>query len=129
MALRSEIRPTEHVMVPKATARETRDVRTLILAAVSKKQEKGGPAYARGKVLVVFLDVGLGEWSPNQVARQLPKVDFKEVWVVGLHGEVTDEYVYGVTQLDMSRRQRADLPRTHQHDTRCVGGAAPTVKF
>ena len=24
------------------------------------------------------------------------------VWVVGLHGEVTDEYVYGVAQLDIT---------------------------
>lgn len=94
--------PTEHVMVPKPTAQETSDIPALVLAAISKKQQKGGAAYARGKVLVVFLDAGLGEWFPNQVARQLPKVDFKEVWVVGLHGEVTDEYVYGVTQLEMS---------------------------
>jgi hypothetical protein len=94
--------PTEHVMVPKATSGKAVYVPTLILAAVSKKQAKGGSAYARGKVLVVFLDAGLGEWFPNQVARQLPKMDFKEVWVVGLHGEVTDEYVYGVTQLDIS---------------------------
>jgi hypothetical protein len=53
-----------------------------------QKQGKGAAAYAGGKVLVVFLDADLGEWLPNQVARQLPKVDFKEVWVVGLHGEV-----------------------------------------
>jgi hypothetical protein len=94
--------PTEHVMVPKAPARETRDIPTLILAAVVKKQQKGDVAYARGKVLVVFLDAGLGEWLPNQVARQLPRVDFKEIWVLGLHGEVTDEYVYCVAKLDMS---------------------------
>jgi hypothetical protein len=94
--------PTEHVMVPRATAEETRDIPTLILASISKKQEKGAAAYARGKVLVVFLDAGLGEWFPNRVAKQLPTVDFKEVWVVGLHGEVTDEYVYAVAQLDMS---------------------------
>jgi hypothetical protein len=93
---------TEHVMVPKAMVQETRDIPTLILAAVVKKQEKGAAAYARGKVLVVFLDSGLGEWFPNQVAKKLPKVDFKEVWVVGLHGEITNEYVYGVAQLDIS---------------------------
>jgi hypothetical protein len=98
--------PTEHVMVPKATVQQTShspaDIPALIVAAVSKKQDKGGAAYARGKVLVVFLDAGLGEWFPNRVARLLPKVDFKDVWVVGLHGEVRDEYVYGVTQLDRS---------------------------
>jgi hypothetical protein len=89
-------------MVPKATVHEMRDIPTLILAAIAKKQGKGAAAYARGKVLVVLLDAGLGEWFPNQVAKQLPKIDFKEVWVVGLHGEVTDEYVYGVAQLDIS---------------------------
>jgi hypothetical protein len=93
--------PTEHVMVPKAAAQETRDIRTLILAAIAKKQKKGAAAYARGKILG-FLDAGLGEWYPNQIARQLPNVDFREAWVVGLHGRVTDEYVYGVSQLDMS---------------------------
>jgi hypothetical protein len=94
--------PTEHVMIVKAAPEETRDIAALITAAVTKKQEKGGAGYARGKILVVFLDAGLGEWLPSRVARQLPTVDFKEVWVVGLHGEVTDQYVYGVTQLDLS---------------------------
>ena len=98
--------PTEHVMVPKAALPETSDIPadipSLIVAAVSKKQDKGGAADARGRVLVVFLDAGLGEWFPNRVAKLLPKNDFKEVWVVGLHGEVREEYVYGVTQLDMS---------------------------
>ena len=93
---------TEHVMVPKAAPGERRDISALISDAVSNKQAKGGPAYARGKVLVVFLDAGLGEWSPNRVTRQLPPVDFKEVWVVGLHGDVTQGYVYGVTRLDPS---------------------------
>jgi hypothetical protein len=44
----------------------------------------------------------LGEWFPNRFARLLPKVDVDSVWVVGLHGEVVDDYVYGVTQLDLS---------------------------
>ena len=94
--------PTEHVMVPKAASGERRDIHALIADAVARKQAKGGAAYARGKVLVIFLDAGLGEWFPNRIARQLPPVDFKEVWVVGLHGEVTEGYVYGVTQLDLS---------------------------
>lgn len=86
-------------MVPKATSNEVRDITALIVDAVAAKQSKGDAAYARGKVLVVFLDAGLGDWFPNRVARQLPKVDFNEVWVLGLHSEVKDEYVYGVTQL------------------------------
>lgn len=93
--------PTEHVMVPVATATETRDIARLIEDAVSNKQAKG-PAYARGKILVVFLDAGLGEWHPNRVARQLPKVDFDGVWVAGLHSVVDDEYIYGVTHLNLS---------------------------
>jgi hypothetical protein len=93
--------PTEHVMVPKANPNDKRDITALIVDAVAAKQAKGGAAYAQGKVLVVFLDAGLGEWFPNRVAAQLPRVDFKDVWVVGLSGEVKDEYVYGVTQLDL----------------------------
>jgi hypothetical protein len=38
------------------------------------------------------------------VAKQLPRVNFKEVWVVGLHGEAKDEYVDGVTQFDLHGR-------------------------
>jgi hypothetical protein len=53
--------PTEHVMVPKATTNDVRDITALIVDAVTVKQTKGGEAYARGKVLVVFLDAGLGE--------------------------------------------------------------------
>ncbi len=93
--------PTEHVVVPKPTPGDMRDITALIVDTVGAKQAKGGAAYARGKVLVVFLDAGLGEWFPNRVARQLPKVDFDEIWVAGLHGEIKDEYVYGVTQLDL----------------------------
>jgi hypothetical protein len=93
---------TEHVMVPKTAPGEDRDITALIVRAVAAKQAKGGAAYARGKVLVVFLDAGLGEWHPNRVARQLPPVDFREVWVVGLHGDVEEGYVYGVTQLTLS---------------------------
>ncbi len=37
----------------------------------------------------------------HRVARQLPKVDFDEVWVGGRHSEVKDEYVYGITQLSL----------------------------
>lgn len=92
--------PTEHVMVPKATPGSVRDITTLIVDTVTAKQAKGGAAYARGKVLVVFLDAGLGEWFPNRVARHLPRLDFDDVWVAGLH-EVKDEYVYGVTQLNL----------------------------
>jgi hypothetical protein len=78
-------------------------VETQILDAVAMKQQKGGSAYASGKQLVVFLDSGGGEWNPIRVARQLPRpLLFEEVWVVGLHGPVASEYVYGVMQLDVT---------------------------
>lgn len=93
---------TEHVMVPKAGPGELRDITALIVDAVVSKQAKGGAAYARGKVLVVFLDAGLGDWHPNRVARMLPHIDFREVWVVGLHSYVEQGYTYGVTQLTLS---------------------------
>jgi hypothetical protein len=91
--------PTEHIMVPPAAPGEMRDIAALIRDAVAKKQAKGGSAYAGGKALVVFLEAGLGLWQPNVAARQLPSTDFREVWVVGLHGEVTDRYTYGVAKL------------------------------
>jgi len=97
----------EHVMVRRALSpaekANLKPVKTQILEAVSAKQAKGGAAYASGKQLVVFLDSGNGEWYPNRVARSLPQpLLFDDVWVIGLHGQVTDEYVYSVTQLDLS---------------------------
>jgi hypothetical protein len=49
-------------------------------------------------MLVVFLDAGLGEWHPNKVARELPRGNFTNVWVVQFSklGE-QGEYIYGVT--------------------------------
>jgi hypothetical protein len=104
--------PTEHVMVPQAKLKPNDgtncaaiDCEALILAAVDKKQRKGGEAYAKGKSLVVFLNAGGGgAWFPNRVARKLPSpLYFAIVWVVGLHqAQAGGEYVYGVTQLDVS---------------------------
>ena len=92
---------TEHVVVPKPTPGDVRDITALIVDTVAAKQAKGEAAYVPGKVLVVFLDAGLGEWFSNMVAQQLPKVDFDEVWVAGLHGKVRDQHVYGITQPDL----------------------------
>ena len=74
------------------------------MKAIERKRGKGGAAYASGKTLVVFSFVGGGgEWHPNRVARQLPNpLHFAVVWVVGLHRVEAGEYVYGVTQLDLS---------------------------
>jgi hypothetical protein len=104
--------PTEHVMVPRVKCesgegekRDAIDYEALILAAIDQKRSKGGKAYAKGKSLVVFLNAGGdGPWSPNNVARKLPSpLYFAIVWVVGLHqAQAGGEYVYGVTQLDVS---------------------------
>jgi len=100
--------PTEHVLVPRAKPGEQRDIPTLISSAIAKKQEKGGAAYASGKTLIVFLEAGLGRWVPNQVARQIPKTDIQDVWVVGLQGVENGEYVYGVTRL--TNNEGGDAP-------------------
>jgi hypothetical protein len=76
---------------------------SLILKAIEAKNKKGGPAYASGKTLIVFLDAGAGVWSPNSVTRRLPDpLHFAVVWVVGLHRIESEEYIYGVTQLALS---------------------------
>jgi hypothetical protein len=96
-----EIWPTEHVMVPR---RQKGHAQTLILKAIEQKRRKGGAAYATGKTLVVFLHANGGMWFPNQVARQLPEpLHFATVWVVGLQGVIEGEYVYAVTNLDLSQ--------------------------
>ena len=95
--------PTEHVMVPRLRAGQIDDAHTLILNAIEQKRRKGGAAYATGKTLIVFLEADAGVWFPNRVARQLPEpLLFAAVWVVGLQGVEAGEYVYGVTNLDMS---------------------------
>jgi hypothetical protein len=91
--------PTAHIVIMRAGPDKSRDIATLIHDAAAKKQAKGGAAYASGKVLVIFMDAGLGEWKPNIATRGLPKTDFDEIWVVGLHGDVTESYVYGVSRL------------------------------
>jgi hypothetical protein len=95
--------PTEHVLVPAARTDAAVDVEALILKAIERKRKKGGAAYASGKTLVVFLNAGGGKWHPNRVAKRLPDpLHFAVVWVVGLHHVEAGEYVYSVTQLDVS---------------------------
>ena len=99
-----ETYPTEHVMVPAIRAGASGNAEALILKAIRQKCRKGGAAYAAGKTLVVFLNIGAGTWHPNRVARQLPKPQhFAAVWVVGLQRVQGDgRYVYGVTNLNLS---------------------------
>lgn len=98
-----EIWPTEHLMVPRLRPGQTADVETLILSATDQKRQKGGAAYAAGKTLIVFLEAGAG-WYPNKVARRLPDpLHFATVWVVCLQGVHAGDYLYGVTNLDLTR--------------------------
>lgn len=93
--------PTEHVMVPKARGTTKPDVEATIVKAIADKQKKGGAAYASGKTLVVFSDVGGGTiWYPNKVAKQMPATDFAAVWVVSLHLVEDGQYVYSVSEID-----------------------------
>lgn len=90
-------------MVPRLRSGETGDAETLILDKVNQKRAKGGVAYAAGKTLIVFLEAGAGVWYPNRVAKRLPDpLLFATVWVVGLQDVEDGEYVYGVTNLDLS---------------------------
>jgi hypothetical protein len=81
---------------------QTDDAQALIQEKVDHKREHG-EAYGRGKTLIVFLNGGAGEWHPNTVARRLPEpLHFETVWVVGLGCVENGEYVYNVTNLDVS---------------------------
>jgi hypothetical protein len=92
---------TEHVMVPDLPNR-TKDAESLILEQVEHKR-RHGEAYAGGKTLVVFINAGAGEWCPNAVARRLPQpLYFATAWVVGLQTVESGEYIYNVTNLDLS---------------------------
>ena len=94
---------TEHVMVPRLRFGQTDDAEALILNAIEQKRLKGGAAYAVGKTLIVFLDAVARPWFPNRVAQQLPDpLYFATVWIVGLQYVEAGEYVYAVTNLDLS---------------------------
>ena len=95
--------PMEHVMVPRLRPGQTKDPETLILDAIERKRQRGRAAYAAGKTLIVFLEAGVGTWFPNKVARRLPDpLHFATAWVVGLQRVEAGEYVYGVTNLDLT---------------------------
>lgn len=93
--------PTEHVFVPKQQPGEHRSVEEQVIDQVTLKQEKAGAQYARGRMLLVFLESGGGQWFPNRASRALPHVDFDAVFVVGLQefNERLGEFVYGVTEI------------------------------
>lgn len=96
---------TEHVIV-RAADTGRKDVQSQILEAVTKKIAKGGPAYARGKTLVVFMFSGGNgaQWWPDQVAAVLPRpLHFEAVWVVGFQRFAAGDRIYAITRLDLRR--------------------------
>lgn len=93
--------PTEHIafvcMEPSPLSGEER-----VLHAIQQKVDKGGKAYASGKMLVVLLwTASEGPWFPNKVARHLPDpIYFEAVWAISLQYTKPDgSYTYGVTML------------------------------
>jgi hypothetical protein len=112
-------------MVPRLRPGEMGDAEALILKAIEQKRSKGGPAYAAGKTLIVFLEAGAGIWFPNKAARQLPDpLLFATAWVVGLQGIAGGEYIYNVTALisprAMLQRYLCALAIAHIK-SRCTG--------
>ena len=97
--VRKQAWPTEHVLVSQRN-NESEDIQSLILKQIKKKQNKGGAAYASGKTLIVFLNKKGNEWLPNKVAKNLPHVDFKSVWVIGLQNIINGEYNYNVIKFN-----------------------------
>lgn len=97
---------TEHIITRAQEPGDTRDAQTKILEAVAQKIAKGGPAYARGKTLVVFMFNGGdgAQWWPDKVAAALPKPNhFEAVWVVSFQRLDGDDPIYAVTRLDLRK--------------------------
>jgi hypothetical protein len=89
---------TDHVMVPRSRKNQ-KPVPDAVISKIRQKIGKGGAPYAKGKILIVFVNEQ-GKWFPDKVARQLPApLFFEAVWVVSLMGVKDEEYVYSVTNL------------------------------
>jgi hypothetical protein len=91
--------PAEHVMALALNPTQSMSVDDRILNAIAKKQEKGGAAYAGGKILVVMLEGGEQRWFPNAVARKLSPTDFASIWVVGFQGIIDGRHIYAAVSL------------------------------
>jgi hypothetical protein len=97
----NEGHPTEHIIIPRQSA-GSKTAHDLIIEAVKKKNTKGGPRYAKGKILVVFVDVGIGagQFWPNRLRKApLGNNAFDQVWVVTLLRVDAGRYIYAVTWL------------------------------
>jgi hypothetical protein len=98
----NEGHPTEHIMIPRQRAGSNRSAHDLIIEAVRKKNAKGGPRYAKGKILVAFVDSGIGTglFWPNRLRKALPgDTAFDQVWIVSLLRIVDGQYIYAVSWL------------------------------
>ena len=100
--LSEDVWATEHVIALRRSAKDCDCIEQKILAVIEKKVFKGGEQYARGKILVVFVE-GEGEWNPERIRRALPEpLHFTQVWLVGLLMFETNEYQYGVSCIDLT---------------------------
>jgi hypothetical protein len=64
----------------------------------------------------------VGEWHPNTVARRLPEpLHFETVWVVGLGCVENGEYVYNVTNLDVSEGNAPVFKARNREELRPLG--------
>lgn len=88
----------EQVMVSRQS-RSNKDIEDMIIELINKKQNKGNKSYASEKTLMVFLNRKGNTWSPNRLARKLPKIDFESVWVFGLQDAADGLYCYNITKL------------------------------
>ncbi|MGH2508098.1 MAG: hypothetical protein ACRDHZ_11940, partial [Ktedonobacteraceae bacterium] len=71
--------------------------------AINKKQDKGRASYAKGKILIILNESATNEhWHPTAVARNLPKNDFDDIWVIGLHSYADGEWTFGAAQLSVN---------------------------
>ncbi len=92
---------TEHIFIPSMQKKTGQTTEDTIIAAINKKQSKGGKAYADGKHLIVFCD-GIGEWLPNKVGKAIAGThDFSSVWAIGLEKHSgKNEYTYWATRFE-----------------------------
>ena len=96
--------PTEHVFIRAPEPSNDDSAENLMVKAVEHKQ-KNGPAYAKGKYLVIFADDITdsinGRWHPDKVSERIDgRHDFRSVWAVGLERVEQNEYKYWIVCLD-----------------------------
>jgi hypothetical protein len=107
--LTSETWPTEHTMVPAPFTEEEKkkSIDLRILEAIQAKVAKGSE-YAEGMQLVVLINSGGGYWTPNKIAKKIPRpLHFFDVWALGLVDPNAKGYIYVISQLSCAEN---DVP-------------------